>query len=562
MVARTVLSSIATTHGRHPTQEVRAMPRFARTLPLLLAALLSAACEPTSEIPEGEGSGEEVGNGHQAIDEYIDNLNDLVLPAAQPKQEVACDDPSCPKDGQEGDQWCTYKHYSETVHFDKFVAFQPNSATLWPGNVVKGVDAQQGLLTPVGVKLAPMTFSVSLENIANSPVGKMDEPSLSTFRDARNAILAGGVTGATPAALDFNIVDVHSESQLSVALGAGITWPGGPEIAGSFDFSKSSKKTKILVNFTQAYYTIDIDAPTSPKDFFDPAVTVDDLKPFCGPDNPPLYIQSITFGRRVIFTIESDEAASDVKAALQASYKGAVDVNANVSTEMKKTLASSSIKAFVLGGSGGEATGAVSGFEGLMNYLKNGGNYSNESPGAPIAYKLAYLDNTVTKLAFTTDYSERECNKNIGSIHAELESIKHVSGDDPGSNIEFYGYMTLRYPTMKNGVKACDQGGSVIDVWRLDEGSWISMPEYSTYTPDAPIFTDVDNVAMGEGQAICVEAHIVDEDYSTGELTGDDDFGTTKQMILYENGWEGSHALHLTGGGTNAVDVTVKLTLK
>ena len=538
------------------------MPRITRCLPLVLVALLSAACEPTSEIPDGDGSGE-VSDGHQAIDDFVDSIDDLVLPQAQPKQEVECNDPaSCPQDGQEGEEFCSYKHFAETVHYDKFVAFQPNSATLWPGVVVKGEDAQEGLLTPVGVKLAPMTFSVSLENIANSPVGTMEEPSLSTFRDARNAILSGGVTGATAASLDFDIVDVHSESQIAVALGAGITWPGGPEIAGSFDFSSSSKKTKILVNFTQAYYTIDIDAPTTPKDFFDPAVTVEDLKPYCGDGNPPLYVQSITFGRRVLFAIESDEAATDVKAALEASYKGAVDVNAKVSTEQKKTLASSSIKAFVLGGSGGEATGAVSGFDGLMAYLQNGGNYSKDSPGAPIAYKLAYLDNTVTKLAFTTDYSERECNKNVGSVHAELTSIKHVAGDDPGSNIEFYGYVTLRYPTQKNGVVACDQGGAVIDVWRLDEGAWISMQEYSTWTPSAPIYTDVQNVAFGAGQAICLEAHMVDEDYSTGELTGDDDFGTTKQMILYENGWEGSHTLHMTRGGTNSVDVTVALTLK
>ena len=535
------------------------MSRFLRIAPLLLIGLFVPACEETGTT---NGSGEQVSDGHQAIDDFVNGIEDLVLPAAQPKMESPCADASCPKDGMEGDEYCTYTHFSETVHYDKFVAFQPNSATLWPGVVVKGEDAQEGLLTPIGAKLAPVTFSVSLENIANSPVGHMDTPSLSTFRDARNEILAGGVTGATAASLDFNIVDVHSESQIAVALGAGVNWPGGPEIMGSFDFSSSDKKTKILVNFTQAYYTIDVDAPTSPKDFFDPSVTVDDLKPFCGPSNPPLYVQSITFGRRVIFSIESNESADAVKAALEASYKGAVDANVKVSTEHKATLASSSIKAFVLGGSGGEATGAVSGFDGLMTYLKNGGNYSKDSPGAPIAYKLSYLDNTVTKLAFTTDYSERECNKVVGDVRAELASIKHVSGDDVGSNIEFYGYVTLRYPTQKNGVMACDQGGQVVDVWRLDEGSWIDVPELSTYTPSVPIFTDIQSVAFGKGQAICLEAQIWDEDYSTGELTADDDFGNVKQMILYENGWDGEHALHLTGGGTNAVDVTVKLTLK
>lgn len=546
------------------------MLNVARSLPLLLVALLAAACEPTSNLPDDDGGGgetEETGGegevnaGHQAINDFVYGLDDLLLPPSMPKSEVECVGESCPKDGQEGDQFCTYKHYAETAHYDKFVAFQPNSATLWPGVVVKGKDAQEGLLTPVGVALAPITFSVSLENIANSPVGYMEIPSLSAFRDARNAILAGGVTGATPASLDFDIIEVNSMSQIAVALGAGINWPGGPEIAGSFDFSSSNKKTKILVNFTQAYYTIDIDSPTAPKDFFDPAVTVDDLLPFVGTDNPPLHVQSITFGRRVLFSIESNESASSVKAALEATYKGAVDVNAKVSTEHQNTLASSTIQAFVLGGAGGEATGAVSGFEGLINYIKNGGNYSAESPGAPIAYKLAYLDNTATKLAFTTEYSERQCDKNVGNMRAEMTAIKHVAGDDPGSNIEFSGLVGIIYPTVKNGVVSCDSGGEGANIWYLADGQWISMPEYSTYTPSAPVYVDLQDVAFGKGQAICLVADMWEEDSSTNEFTADDWFGTTKQLILYDNGWEGTHVLHMTGDANASVDVTIKLTL-
>lgn len=545
------------------------MLKIARSLPLVLVALLAAACEPTSNLPddkkggetETDGEGENVSAGHQEINQLVQDLGQMGLIPSMPKTEVECMGDACPKDAQEGEQFCSYKHYAEVAHYDKFVAFQPNSATLWPGVVVKGKDASEGLLTPVGVPLAPSTFSVSLENIANSPVGHMDVPSLSAFRDERNAILAGGVTGATPAALDFDIIEVNSMSQIAVALGAGINWPGGPEIAGSFDFSTSNTKTKVLVNFTQAYYTIDIDAPVTPADFFDPSVVADDLLPFVGPENPPLYVQSITFGRRVLFSIESNETASSVKAALEATYKGAVDVNAKVSTEHQNTLASSSIKAFVLGGAGGEATGAVSGFEGLLNYIKNGGNYSAESPGAPIAYKLAYLDNTATKLAFTTEYSERECEKNVGSMRAEMTAIKHVSGDDPGSNIEFSGLVGLVYPTVKDGNVTCDGGGVGAEIWYLADGQWISMPEYSTYTPSAPVYIDLQDVAFGKGKAICLVADMWEEDSSTNEFTSDDWFGTTKQLILYDNGWEGTHVLHMTGDGDASVDVSIKLTL-
>lgn len=527
-------------------------------LPLLAFGLFAAACEIEEVVGHGDGP---LGTGHQAIDEYIDNLPDLPLPPAMPKTENVCEGPGCPVNGQEGEEFCVYKHYAETAHYDKFVAFQPNSATLWPGVVVRGQDAAEGLLTPVGLDLAPVTFSVSLENIANSPVGYMPDPSLSAFRDERNAILAGGITGATPAALDFDIVEVHSESQLSVALGAGISWPGGPEIAGSFDFSSSSKKTKVLVNFTQAYYTIDVDSPLTPKDFFDESVELDDLLPYADVASPPLYVQSITFGRRVIFSVESDESASAVKAALQATYKGAVDVNASVSVEHKTVLASSSIRAFVLGGAGGEATGVVSGVDGLMGYIQSGGDYSSASPGAPIAYKLAYLDNAVTKLAFTTEYSERECNKNVGSMRAALKSIAHIDGGDVGSYIEFSGYVGVRYPTVTNGVVSCDAGGQEVALWYLADGQWIDVPEYSTWTPSAPTFVDLEDVAFGQGKSLCLIADIWDEDSSNGEFSADDWYGTTKQMILYENGWEGTHTLHLVGDGSNAVDVAIELTV-
>ncbi|MFO0762274.1 MAG: thiol-activated cytolysin family protein [Byssovorax sp.] len=547
------------------------MTKFSLAVPVLLAVFGIAACEVADDSTatgssSGSGTsssgGENVSAGHQAIDDFVEGIPDLVLPKAQSKTEIDCMDASCPKDGQEGDFFCHYKHYTETVHFEKFVAFQPNSATLWPGVVIRGKDAQEGLLTPLGVKLAPVVFSVSLENITNSPVGEMENPSLSAFRDARNEILAGGVTGATPASLDFDVVELHSESQLSTSLGAGLNWPGGPEIAASFDFSSSDKKTKILVNLTQAYYTIDVDSPTHPQDFFDPSVTVDDLKAEVGAGNPPLYVQSITFGRRVIFAVESNESATDIKAALEATYKGAVDVNAKVSAEHKQMLSSSSIRAFVIGGAGGEATGAISGFEGLITYIKNGGNYSKDSPGAPIAYKLAYLDNEVTKMAFTTEYSEKECNKTQGDLHAEMVSIKHVSGDDVGSNIELWGNVTLRYPVMKNGVLTCSSGGKVVDLWRLDEGSWITMPEYSTWKPDAPMAVDLNSIPMDDTQNICLHAEIIDEDFSTNELTADDDYGKLDQLIAYKNGWDGEHVLHLHGSGNNAVDVTVKLSFK
>lgn len=510
-------------------------------------------CVGGSDLPETDGT-----PGGESIDEYVASLEKLEVDPAQEKSEIACDN-VCPADEQDGDFFCSYTRYTETAQFEEFVSFQPNSATLWPGIVVQGNDAANGLLTPVGVDLAPVTFSLSLENISAGPVGEMAEPSLSSFRDARNGILAQGVTGATPASLDFEIVQVNSESQLSVALGANVNWPGGPDIAASFSFDSSSKKTKVLVNFTQAYYTVDVDTPNTPSDFFVAGTTVEQLKPWVSEGNPPLYVQSITYGRRVIFSIQTDRSATEIKAALEASYNGVVaSGGGSVSTEYKQVLEESTIRAFVLGGSGDDATGAINGFDGLVEYIQNGGSYSSASPGAPIAYKLAYLDNAVTKLAFTTDYAERECAKNRADVRFDLKEIKNVSGGDGVGALEVFGQVVIRVPTATSKVSDCNTGGQLVSLWSMPDGSHVSIDEHGSFTPSSDTYIQVNDVPVDAGQRICIIADMWEDD---GGATDDDDFGIAGLLLEYGSGWTGERHVITHGTGENSMDVKLDVSM-
>ena len=469
------------------------------------------------------------------IDTYVRDSGSLSVAEETPKREVDCDD-LCPASGQEGDQFCTYRRYQQTDHSDQFVALQPNSASLWPGNVLRGGDAAVGLLTPLGLEQAPLTFSISLENLkADKSSATMKSPSLSTFRDLRNDILGKGMSGSTPAAINLSINEVKSLDDVAFKLGAGLKWPGAGKIAATFNFSSETKTSKILVDFTQAYYTIDVDAVSKPSDFFGKNVTVDDLKISVGQGNPPLYVQSITYGRRVIFAIETSRSLSDVKLALDAAYgNDALDVNASVDSEKKKTLDTSSIQAFVLGGDSDDAVGVVRGFDGVVSYIKKGGNYSKASPGAPIAYKLAYLDNTVTKLAFTTDYAEKECTKNQGSVRATLSGVRHLSGEDSGDDkhVELRGRVAVRLPTLGSPVTDdCQGGGSELELWYNEPGDiaayayldneyeyrsrylnapYMEIPEMGAWAPVDPAeFERVDNaVALGRGQKVCLFAQL------------------------------------------------------
>jgi thiol-activated cytolysin len=524
----------------------------------IVALMFVAAC-----AVDGAGSGvdaPESTDHASGLDAFIHGLGYLDLVDEQPATEVPCDE-NCPPSAQDGEAFCSYTKYVETAQFDRFVAFQPNSATLWPGAVVRGADAEAGLLTPVGVGRAPLTFSVSLENLAGSPVGHMEAPNLSSFRESLNGILAADVTGATPATLDYRIHEIYSESQLSIALGASVSWPGGNEIAAAFDFDSEEQHTRIVVDFTQAYYTVDVDTPERPSDFFSPDVTRDDLAVHVGESNPPVYVQSITYGRRVVFTVETSAERQQVEAALAAAYQGAVSADVDASVAHQQLLEEAKIHAFVFGGSASDATAVIDGFEGVISYIRRGGDYGKESPGAPIAYKLAYLDNAVTRMSFTTEYAERVCTKNRAQVSVELAKIDHLGGGDIGGDIELYGWVVVRAPIGGDSVTSCNQGGQVVALWSLTTGQWVSFDEFGEWVPTSTLSVTLEDVAVGPGEQLCLETHIFENDAEAFELSANDDYGADELLVSWDVGWNGTHVLQARGSGERAVDVYVRVAI-
>jgi hypothetical protein len=81
-----------------------------------------------------------------------------------------------------------------------------------------------------------------------------------------------------------------------------------------------------------------------------------------------------------------------------------------------------------------------------MSFIKSGGNYSKESPGAPIAYKLAYLaDNAPARLAFTSEYELKHCDRVSQKVKVTLKQLqveRTSDGDTSGDTLELYGTIT------------------------------------------------------------------------------------------------------------------------
>jgi thiol-activated cytolysin len=495
------------------------------TLALILSLPLAiAAC--TVEMAGDVGDPD-------AIDAYLRSLPYL------PTQPPGVDQHATSEAVREGDYQCTTQNLTETRQYDRIVAYAANSDSLWPGAIVAGDSIYDGLFSQVGFDRRPLTISVSLENLAGGKSARLEQPSLSSYRDALAGILAAEIDGATAANIYSEIEQVHSEEQLALALGAEVSWLGNAgHVKASFDFDQQEIRSRYLVKYTQAYYTVDLDAPARPADFFAPDVTLAEVQARVDASNPPLYVASVTYGRMVLFTFESDYSSEEMNAALEFAYSGGIDVSGDVSVTYRDIISKSKITAFILGGSGADAARTIDSYEALIDFIKDGGDYSRESPGAPIAYKLAYLaDNSPGRISLTTDYDVKQCERVSQKVKVTLKSIRVESdGGDAGDELEIYGRITA-------------QGTSAATLFDRSSGNHVAVGEGQTWPQGQFVSEAVIQVRPQGGSSIRLTTDLWDWD----PVSANDHLGGEVVIAPFELGWRRDYTAILTGDGARVL---------
>jgi thiol-activated cytolysin len=491
-----------------------------------LVSLFTACSSAGGELPTDSNEDRNEGN---EIDAYLASLP--YLPVDAPAVIEGAPSVAMP----EGDYSCITQNLTETRQYDRVVAYAANSDSMYPGAIIRADSVTTGLFTQVVLSRAPETISVSLENLGGTKQAVIADPSLSSYRDALSSILDAEITGSTPANLYSEIEEVHSENQLNMALGVQASWGlGVASLKSSFDWSKQDVRSRYVVRYLQAYYTVDLDAPASPSALLAPDVSLADVQDKMDERRPPVYVSSVTYGRMVLFTFESQYSAEEMSAALDFAYSGGVDVKGDVSVTYKDIISQSNITAFILGGDAGTAAQTIDSYESLINFIKSGGNYSRQSPGAPIAYKLSYLkDNSPARMSFTTDYQVKDCVRVSQRVRVTLRSIAVDSaGGDSGADLELYGLITA-------------EGTNRQMLFNKDASHYVQIHEGSVFGTGAPLAEAVIDVSPRPGQAIRLHARLDDDD----TLSSDDNIGDDVLVNPFETGWRKDVTMTLTGSG-------------
>ena len=484
---------------------------------------LTALCVPLAMIAASACS-TDAGSASTEIDQYVQSLPYLPVDPVQ----VVQGNSSTPQ--RDGDYSCTTENLAETRQYDRIVAYAANSDSLWPGAVVSADSVVSGLFTQIVLPRAPQTISVSLENLGGTKQATIEAPSLASYRDGLASILDADITGSTPANIYSEIEQVHSQAQLDMALGVQASWGLGiASLKTSFDFSKTSIRSRYVVRYMQAYYTVDLDAPAAPSELFAPKVPLADVKAHMDEQRPPVYVSSVTYGRMVLFTFESQYSAEEMGAALDFAYAGGVDVSGDVSVTYKDILSQSKITAFILGGDAGAAVQTIDSYDGLIAFIKQGGNYSRQSPGAPIAYKLAYLkDNSPARMSFTTSYDVHDCVRVSQKVAVTLRSIAVDSGGDR---------------TISGTVEAT--GTSTGTLFSKTGSNTINIKQGQAFgNATTPVGQTVIDVVPQAGHAISLHGQLTDHG-----LIFTHDLGNDTTSVLFETGWRKAQTLTLTGSG-------------
>jgi len=383
----------------------------------------------------------------QSVADYVRSL--AKLPLLPPG--IFADPPSSSTTtDQDGSQWTTTTtHKRETRDLGEFTALDTLSSAVFPGALVQGSSLTSSAPAAVNVARNPLNIVVTGFSPAGPGVhvsANVPNPGLGSIQQAISQLLGQAFTGATGANAFVTYSRVFSSEHLAASLGVDISWLTG-SVKAAINASYDASQENYVINVTQQYYTVSAEAPSSPASYFAPSVRVEDLTPYSGQGNPLTYVASVTYGRRLVLMCNVAKQKTDINASIEV-IAGKIKINSTFN--FSSLVQQSRITAFVLGGAAGTSMTLIGTFLGadtgqmqaLNTYLTTGANWSAQSPGAPLGYRVNYLsDNTLATAAITTDYTERDytpLDVMIGGVTLDIHTQDDDKDDSAGINITFY----------------------------------------------------------------------------------------------------------------------------
>lgn len=303
-----------------------------------------------------------------------------------------------------------------------------------PGTAFHFADFINGSWKTITDNRTPFRVSCSNPNINGLVSENVAGATQSGIRQAVSNIYGRFPTDpAKVASLTFSMYaqEVCNNADLSVRIGAS-GYGFGFSADNFFSYSTKSNKRTFFVDIVKTLYTIDVEE-NSKGLFTDPAIDASDV----------VYIGSVTYGIRVLASIELDIKDEETFNNFNAKYKGLLyggDISAEVFAKDTKNQAT--VKFFVVGGTNASVTPAYNIAE-MKQRLEELTKTINYHTCQPIRYSLKNNNNELVSYASATDYFKyRSCdppgeNRKPATVKLRISGIELDDMDK--DDVDLYG---------------------------------------------------------------------------------------------------------------------------
>jgi len=310
---------------------------------------------------------------------------------------------------------CQTQPFTLRQNPEQIAMYSPDREILWAGSLIQGRSHRDGLGSLLGLPIAERApINVSIPSLANDDnFRRVDRPSQAEVDQAVGSMIGNATRSglSTPSTIVFEMQTYHSERQSALQLGLSGRYLGY-EASASGSIDREVSETTITAQFYQSMYEVVVEPPQSPGDFFSEDFTNARLQQQVdqgriGPDNLPVYVSNIVYGRMMMFSLTSTASEEEIRATMQAGYESiGGSGSVSLSAQQQAILRESKIKVTSIGGDA-QATLDVIRSGNWADYFTDNAELSSASP---LSYTFRNLgDGSIASVTETTDYNIRSC---------------------------------------------------------------------------------------------------------------------------------------------------------
>lgn len=311
---------------------------------------------------------------------------------------------------------------------------------VWPGQVIQGRGLLAGDLSPIGpLPRQPGTVEVTTDLVTGMPgqsqSAVVQHPAGDAVDQARRDILTALNPQDSPGLLKADYQSATTYREVGVNLGVqvkGSTFG----VDANATLNETHKQSTVVAVIRQVFYNVTF-SPNGPQAtgfWADGAngVSIADLQPYMGTGNPPLYIDSVQYGRFICVTAEGAHSSSDITAAVKAHFDGAVSGSTTIDLKTQELLESCTMKIFTLGVPGiNQFNDIANPVNDLAKVYTSGLKFNPNNPGAPISFTCRHIaDNSLAHVGLTADYIQP-----LSAVGADVTDAKFQVFDGPGGGL-------------------------------------------------------------------------------------------------------------------------------